>query len=502
MVLSTRSDAYITTYRRDYSWPKQILPRQNTSHGALASERIFPVQIQPKSKPSPIPFNPFLHTNEDGWIFKCVKTELKIALSDYGSRIIKATIGAQSIDSNLIFLEEPDGDKPVAQLATGEFLKHLRLIAEGKESLKIRRTKYQQNVIITSTPDASGACSLTHYGPTERAKLAQQRSKIFAIIPVSSGLALRKQIRQFPHPSTKPENKFRIELHREFFDLMPNILRQLDISVSPKIDYLPIWVIFCGVGGTNKQYFCHIVEGDATSKVYNSCDSGNPNMPVIVYGQPGFIQKDKIEEMRATFPDQHRNLPMQAAYEASPSAVPIPIPPRGTNSLRFDATPISYWSHESRSKVIYTALEELEKKGERTREDTERMKLYKDAIRLEKRVTDLCNNQVKYQAKLERDQKNGYPKAILDSKQRLEKNQEEMDKEILELQKFKDSNRKKLPHSYTSSTFQLSFGLKESFYKRLSDGGILLSESNSKSGTIDNRNDVHIPLLRGLKTVT
>ncbi|HSX13291.1 MAG TPA: hypothetical protein VLE96_02600 [Chlamydiales bacterium] len=504
MVLSTQPHAYLSTYASDYSWPKKISPPPNTSHGTLARECIFPVQLRPKIETSPIMFNPFLNTNEDGWMFECTKKKVKIALADYGSRVIKATIGGGCIDPNLIFLQQPEGDKPVANLATGEFLRHLRLISRGEESLEIERRGSQQNVIITSKPDASKKCSLTHYGPTERAKLAQQRSKTFPIIPVSYALSSRKQIRQPRHPSSNPENKFRDELHCEFFTVMPLVLDQLGCKKNAEEDYLPVWVIFCGVGGANKQFFCHITEDNATSNVYNSCDPDTPEMPVIVYGQPAFIPKAKIKAFQEGIPIHHQTLPVQAAYAVSSSGLPTPILPSGSKSLRFDATPIQYWSHKSRPQVIHTALGELQERDKHntlTTEDREKINLYSQFQTLEKKKEQLQgirqrhqrDSKKELQARSKADRGEKYKDAI-PRWQRLLKDKEP--KIAAEQQANKEANRSTLPHSYTSPTFQFSFGSKESFYKRLSDGGILLSDPNSTGGIIDNRNDVHIPYVK------
>ena len=192
------------------------------------------------------------------------------------------------------------------------------------------------------------------------------------------------------HPSMRPENMHRTTLHQIFHKrFLPEIGSFLGRGsyFDPPAGYERAWRIFLGVNIEGSMHFiCHIAENFSTGKGYNSGDFSMPNCPVLLYGEPFHIETSTMDLIRAEFPPHHQGkVPLQMTLAITPktaagyanggslvnllngTAAEIDTPcftarkmtPTGTESLSFktDGFPIEFWTHASRTPVIFTALQ-------------------------------------------------------------------------------------------------------------------------------------------------
>lgn len=183
-------------------------------------------------------------------------------------------------------------------------------------------------------------------------------------------------------PARLPGNLHRKQLWDDFKNMEDQILPLFGQSsyAEPDSGYERAWFILMGANiEGNIFYLCHITSGFSTVRVYNGGDS-NPECPGLISGKPLHCKKEIMDLIRN--PDQHSNLPKQGAFAIIPnrgaSAKGIIeellnqtkptisttnydvslLKAHGSESLSFknENFPLEFWTHESRSQVVKTAL--------------------------------------------------------------------------------------------------------------------------------------------------
>ena len=351
------------------------------------------------------------------------------------------------------------------------------------------------------------------------------------------------------HPSMLPENMHRTTLHQTFHKrFLPEIGSLLGEGsyFDPPAGYERAWRIFLGVNIEGSMHFiCHIAENFSTGKGYNSGDFSMPNCPVLLYGEPFHIKTTTMDLIRGEFPPHHQgNVPVQmtlavapknaAGYANGGSLISLlngtdaeidtacftarKMTPTGTESLSFktDGFPIEFWTHASRTPVIFTALQLEQAKAS---PNPERLNLYQQACALETALPLVSRSLEEKQVELDRENRSllsiqnnaripAARKATVIAQKEARITTLEGERDVLigqaaaareAIRDFKLQHSAYLPNSYREATFQVAFDT------TFPDGTTVHKQYNSETGafeisdpTIDVRflDAVHNPYLQ------
>lgn len=288
----------------------------------------------------------------------------------------------------------------------------------------------------------------------------------------------------------------------------------------------------------------HIAEDFATAGVYNACDP-DPKCRVMIDGLPLNCKKEIMDLIRAKFPQHHEALPRQAAFLITLKNIaragsiidlmnlraPVLhtgihelsyLPAGGMASLSFSkqGVPLQFWTHQSRSDVIKTALASKIKKRESTAEDYAKKALdpvidiFTQADVLETQIDQLCKEHKETNKTIQNQEADkqkvvdaraaneANPKIPAVTKQEVVERQSKeisdieakiavlkgqgqqienrINQKLTEIEQFRKANFAVLPNSYRTAPFQIALDVLlpsgDSIYKQFNrDGHVVAS---------------------------